>query len=256
MKRRILNELLASRAEGRPVALVTNIESGMQCLVFRDGILYEHDEPQIDLCTETLGTARRFLKKQQSAAVESSGSRYIIRVFVPPPRLVVIGAVHIAQALLPMAVLAGFQVHLIDPREAFSADIRFPDTDVIREWPDRAMEILSPDSSTAVVALSHDPKIDDPALQAALASEAFYIGALGSRKTHAGRLERLSALGVDEEALARIHAPVGLPLGGRAPAEIAVSILAQIIETRSKPHSCQPPAIGGNKITSSSSVTA
>jgi len=235
MKRRILHELLASCKEGRPVALVTNIESGLQYLVFDDDTLYEYDEPQTQLPAKTISTARRFLNEQRSVAVESAGFRYIIRVFVPPPRLVVVGAVHIAQALLPMAVLTGFSVYLIDPREAFGADIRFPDTDVIREWPDQALEVLSPDSSTAVVTLSHDPKIDDPALQVALASRAFYIGALGSRRTHAGRLERLSTLGIDAEALRRIHAPVGLPLGGRAPAEIAISILAQIIETRSQP---------------------
>lgn len=236
MKRRILNKLLASRADRRPVALVTNIESGMQCLVFAEGASYVSDREQAEPSAETLGTARRFLKEQRSAAVESSGSRYIIRVFVPPSRLLVVGAVHIAQALVPMADLVGFQVYLIDPREAFSADKRFPGIDLIREWPDQALDALSPDSSTAVVTLSHDPKIDDPALQTALASEAFYIGALGSRKTHAGRLKRLSALGIDAEVLQRIHAPVGLPLGGRAPAEIAVSILAQIIETRSQPH--------------------
>ncbi len=144
----------------------------------------------------------------------------------------VIGAVHIAQALIPMAGLAGFKVYLIDPREAFGAAARFPGVDVINEWPDQALDDLAPDSSTAVVTLSHDPKIDDPALRTALASGAFYIGALGSKRTHAARLERLSALGIGAEELARIHAPVGLHLGGREPAEIAVSILAQIIAAR------------------------
>jgi len=235
MKRRILDELLTSRTVKRPVALVTSIESGTQSLVFTNDALHENDQPHNELCSEAVDAARRFLKEQRSVTVEIAGSRFIIRVYAPPPRLLVVGAVHIAQALLPMASMAGFQVHLIDPREAFSADARFPGIDLNREWPDKALDELSPDSSTAIVTLSHDPKIDDPALQTALASEAFYVGALGSRKTHAARLQRLSALGVDAETLTRIHAPVGLHLGGRAPAEIAVSILAQIIETRCKP---------------------
>lgn len=232
MKSEILNALLASRADKRPAALVTNIGSGMQCLVFVDGELYKSDQQQIGPEAEIVDTARRLLDEQRSATVEIADSRFLIRAYVPPPRLIVIGAVHIAQALLPMAEFAGFQVHLIDPREAFGADNRFPGIEVIREWPDQALETLSPDSSTAVVTLSHDPKIDEPALQSALASETFYVGALGSRKTHAARVERLSALGIDAAALTRIHAPIGLPLGGREPAEIAVSILAQIIETR------------------------
>lgn len=230
MKRKLLNQLIASRADRESVALLTNLESGMQCLVFASGTLYESD--QLELDAEILSTVRGFLRKQRSVAVEISGSRFIVRAYVPPPRLLVIGAVHIAQALLPMAGLAGFQTSLIDPREAFGADNRFPGFEVIRRWPDQALHALSPDSSTAVVTLSHDPKIDDPALKTALATEAFYIGALGSRKTHAGRSKRLSATGVDAATLGRIHAPAGLPLGGREPAEIAVSILAQIIEAR------------------------
>ncbi len=237
MKRRILTELVACREDKRPVALVTNIESGLQYLVSANDVFAEADQQQGDVCAETVDTARRFLQEHRSATVDISGSRFIMRVFVPPQRLVVIGAVHIAQALIPMAGLAGFEVYLIDPREAFGAEARFPGVPIINEWPDQALDDLAPDSSTAVVTLSHDPKIDEPALQIALASEAFYVGALGSRKTHAARLKRLSAMGIGDEALARIHAPVGLPLGGRAPAEIAVSILAQIIETRSKPSS-------------------
>jgi xanthine dehydrogenase accessory factor len=224
MKREILNTLLASRADKRAAALVTNIESGMQCLVYADGKIYKCNQQQIGPQAEIVDRARRLLGEQRSATVEIENSRFLIRAYVPAPRLIVVGAVHIAQALLPMAELAGFQVHLIDPREAFGADNRFPGVDVIRQWPDKACEALSPDSSTAVVTLSHDPKIDEP--------EAFYVGALGSRKTHAARVERLSALGIDADTLTRIHAPIGLPLGGREPAEIAVSILAQIIEMR------------------------
>lgn len=232
MKREILRKLLACRADQQAVALVTHIASGMQCLVFTDDTLYKSDQQCLELSADIMDRARRSLREHRSTAVETEDARYIIRAYLPPPRLLVVGAVHIAQSLLPMARLAGFQVHLIDPREAFAADHRFPGTDMIRQWPVEAFDILCPDSSTAVVTLSHDPKIDEPALQAALASDAFYVGALGSRKTHAGRLQRLSALGMDDDTLKRIHAPIGLPLGGRAPAEIAISILAEIIQTR------------------------
>ncbi len=237
MKRRILNELTESRTEQRPVALVTSIESGAQCLVYADSVSYEAEQAPDEFGAEIISTARKHLQEQRNATVENSESRFIVRSFAPPRRLVLVGAVHIAQALIPMAGVAGFQIHLIDPREAFSADARFPGIAVSREWPDMALEKLAIDASTAVVTLSHDPKIDDPALLAALASEAFYIGALGSKRTHAARLERLSALGIGAEGLARIHAPVGLHLGGREPAEIAVSILAQIIASRHEPGS-------------------
>jgi xanthine dehydrogenase accessory factor len=232
VKRRVLRKLLAIRADKQPVALVTHLESGMQCLVFADGTTDQCDQQQFEPAAGIVDRARQSLEEQRSAAAEMEDARYMIRAFVPLPRLFVVGAVHIAQALLPMAGLAGFQVHLIDPREAFGADRRFPEIDVIRQWPDQAFDTLSLDSSSAVVTLSHDPKIDEPALQVALASDAFYVGALGSKKTHAARLSRLSALGIDADTLTRIHAPVGLALGGKAPAEIAVAILAQIIETR------------------------
>ena len=232
MKRRILEQLLACHADKQAVALVTDISSGMQCLVFAGAETGPCDQQQLQLSAEIVDRARHALRAQRSVAVEIDGSRYIVRSYVPSPRLFVVGAVHIAQALLPMASVAGFNVHLIDPREAFGANQRFPGIDVIHQWPDQALEALSLDSSSAVVTLSHDPKIDEPALQAALSSSAFYVGALGSRKTHAARLERLSASGIDANTLTRIHAPVGLPLGGRGPAEIAISIMAQIIETR------------------------
>jgi len=232
MKREILDQLQADRAGRRAVALVTNVDSSLQCLVYADGTLFQHGAEPIDVQEELSVAARRCLSEQRSSAFETGDSRFILRIYAPPSRLIIIGAVHIAQALLPMGEQAGFEVHLIDPRTAFGAESRFPGINVIDEWPDKAVDALSPDASTAVVTLSHDPKIDDPALQVALASEAFYVGSLGSRKTHAGRLKRLSALSIDDETLARIHAPVGLPLGGRAPAEIAVSILAQIIEAR------------------------
>ena len=154
--------------------------------------------------------------------------RAFLQVFNPPLRLMVIGAVHIAQALAPMASLAGYHVTVVDPRRAFATDSRFPDVAMTQDWPDEAMTALAPDRRTAVVALTHDPKLDDPGLDVALRSEAFYIAALGSRRTHAGRLERLAELGHDAATLARIHGPAGLDIGAVSPAEIAVSVMAEM----------------------------
>ncbi len=155
---------------------------------------------------------------------------WFIAIHNPPLRMVVVGAVHIAQALLPMARLAGYDVFLVDPRETFAAAARFPDESISQDWPDEALRALAPDGRTAVVTLSHDPKIDDPAIIETLNSNAFYLGCLGSKKTHAKRLDRLRAAGLDEEALARIHAPVGLSIGAKSPAEIAVSIMAEVTQ--------------------------
>ncbi|MCZ6644298.1 MAG: XdhC family protein [Gammaproteobacteria bacterium] len=232
MKREVLNQLLADREARRGVALLTGMDTGLQSLLYEDGTIFQAGSQTFDVQGELSDVARRCIMQQRSSAIEIDGSRFIIRAYAPPSRLIIVGAVHIAQALLPMAGQAGFEVYLIDPRTAFGSATRFPGIDVKSEWPDKAVAELSPDASTAVVTLSHDPKIDDPALQVALDSDAFYVGSLGSRKTHAGRLKRLSELGIDDHTLARIHAPIGLPLGGRAPAEIAVSILAQIIEAR------------------------
>ncbi|MFN3954239.1 MAG: XdhC family protein [Pararhodobacter sp.] len=154
-----------------------------------------------------------------------------IALFNPPLRLFVVGAVHIAQALVPMARMAGHDPVLIDPREAFGSAARFPGETILHDWPDEALATLGLDARTAVVTLTHDPKLDDPAIIAALNSPAFYLGCLGSKRTHAKRLERLQGAGLDAAQLARIHAPVGLDLGARTPAEIAVSILAEITAT-------------------------
>lgn len=160
------------------------------------------------------------------SGVEESGE--FITIFNPPLKMLVVGAVHIAQALVPMARLAGYDPVLIDPREAFGSARRFPGEKIVHDWPDEALQAQGLDARTAVVTLTHDSKLDDPAIIAALASDVFYLGCLGSTRTHAKRLERLRAAGVDEAAIARIHAPVGLDIGARSPAEIAVSVLAQI----------------------------
>jgi xanthine dehydrogenase accessory factor len=206
LKRETLDALRAARRERRAIALVTELGTGVQ-----------HIAGASQACT----------------GVEPAGNDEIFtHVFQPTPRLIVVGAVHIAQKLVPLARLADFTVDVVDPRAAFASAERFPDVGLSHDWPDRAVAALAPDSATAVVTLTHDPKLDDPALMVALKSAAFYIGALGSRKTHAKRLERLKAEGFDDAALARLHAPVGLPIGAVSPGEIAVSIMADIVATR------------------------
>ncbi len=223
MKREILDRLVADRAAKRPAALVTDLAGGAQALLRLEDTLGD-----LALDGAALKTARDALRADRSGLLDLPGRKLFLQVSNPPLRLFVIGAVHISQALVPMAALAGYDVTVIDPRRAFATDARFPDVKLIGEWPDDAMAVLRPDRRTAIVALTHDPKIDDPALQSALRSDAFYIGALGSRKTHAGRLQRLRDAGFDERLTARIHAPIGLKIGGRSPAEIAISILAEI----------------------------
>jgi xanthine dehydrogenase accessory factor len=220
LKRTLLDALLQDARAKRPVVLATDLGSGAQRL-HRPG---EGAGPFTD-------AVDRALRRDEAQQVEG----WFLQPFNPPLRLLVVGAVHIAQPLVRMARLVGYEVVIIDPREAFASAARFPDVAVRTEWPDRALEELAPDTRTAVVTLTHDPKLDEPALGVALRSPAFYVGALGSRRTHAARLERLRALGLSAEALARIHAPVGLAIGARSAAEIAVSILAEVTERLRRP---------------------
>jgi len=171
---------------------------------------------------------RRVLIDDRSGSVEAGGERLFVQIFNPPLRLILVGAVHISQALAPIAALAGYKVTVVDPRRSFATAARFSGVDLIPEWPDEAMPGLAIDSRTAVVTLTHDPKLDDPALESALRSPAFYVGALGSRKTHAGRLKRLAVAGFTAAETGRIHGPVGLAIGALSPAEIAIAILAEI----------------------------
>lgn len=173
---------------------------------------------------------------------------WFLGVHNPPLRMAVVGAVHIAQALVPMARLAGYDVTVIDPRDAFASAARFPDTRLLHDWPDEALAAVGLDTRTAVVTLTHDPKLDDPAIHAALAAPVFYLGCLGSGRTHAKRVERLRAAGLDDAAIARIHAPVGADIGAKSPAEIAVSILAQVTERLRRP-ATRPEAIGATPAT-------
>jgi xanthine dehydrogenase accessory factor len=218
MKLATLHAVNAARAERRAVVVVTDVESGAERLVRGEEVA---GDPLSPFLSEQL-------RKGKSALVEAEGQKLFLTVHVPPVRLVMVGAVHISQALVPLARLVAFDPVVVDPRTAFATPERFPGVTVIAEWPDVALPPLGVDCYTAFVALTHDPKIDDPALEHALARNCFYVGALGSRKTHQRRLERLRAAGVDEAALARIHAPIGLDIGAISPAEIAVSIVAEI----------------------------
>jgi xanthine dehydrogenase accessory factor len=223
MKSAILERLLKDRAAKQAVVLVTELQSGAQVLVYRREVFGD-----LTLDGDAVVRIRQALEADESGTVELGGKRLFLQVQNPPLRLVIIGAVHIAQALAPMAGLAGYSVTIIDPRRAFATDARFPDVTLIGEWPDEAMPTMRLDRRTAVVTLTHDPKLDDPALQTALKADVFYIGALGSRKTHAARLGRLKGAGFSDADCARIHGPVGLDIGALSPAEIAVSILAQM----------------------------
>lgn len=222
MKRAVLDRLQAARAAKRPAALATDVKSGAQALL--DGADVSGD---LSLSSAALAAVKKALADDKSGMAETESGALFVQVFNPPLRMVVVGAVHIAQALAPMAALTGYEVVIVDPRRAFATDARFPHTEVTTEWPDDALARLKPNRRTAIVTLTHDPKIDDPALQAALKSDAFYIAALGSKKTHAARLARLKEAGFDDAAMGRIHGPAGLSIGAKSPAEIALSIMGQ-----------------------------
>jgi xanthine dehydrogenase accessory factor len=214
----LLKELNTERAARRAAIVVTDPATGVQRLVKGADV---RTDPLRDLLEERLRSGK-------SGMAETSDGRVFLTVYVPPPRLVATGAVHISQALAPIARLLGYDVVLVDPRTAFATPERFPDVPLIAEWPDTALPPLGIDRYTAFVALTHDPKIDDPALTYVLDRDCFYVGALGSKKTHAKRMERLKQQGVSEAALARIHAPIGLKIGAVSPAEIAVAIMGEI----------------------------
>ena len=221
MKTETLARLRAARGERRPVARVAALDGSVDAVVEKGGG---------PLPEAVLEVARAALRQNRSHDFEHEGARWFVQVFNPPLRLIVVGAVHISQPLILIAGNLGYDVTLVDPRGAFATAARFPDVEICDEWPDDALEVLGVDGRTAVVTLTHDPKLDDPALHVALRSEAFYVGALGSRRTHAKRVERLVQAGFDEAAIGRIRAPIGLDLGGRAPAEIALAIAAEMTE--------------------------
>lgn len=216
---------------GKAAAVVTRIRDGASAVVGEG-----EASGALDIPTDLAVTVAAEIREGRSGLVESGEETYFIETKITPARLIVVGAVHIAQALVPMATIAGFQVTVVDPRGTFATEERFPGVEVLTDWPENALEKLGIDDQTAIVTLTHDPKFDDPVLQTALTSTAFYVGALGSRRTQAKRAERLKDLGLDQSALDRIHGPIGLDIDAASPPEIAVSILAEIIqEMRSEP---------------------
>ncbi|WP_137044040.1 XdhC family protein [Pseudolabrys sp. FHR47] len=218
MKLDLLATLNTERAARRAVVVVTDTETGAQRIV-----------KATDIATDPLAEVLdKRVRMAKSGMEETAQGRVFLTVHVPSPQLVITGAVHISQTLAPLGQMLDYAVTIVDPRTAFATPERFPGISVIAEWPDVALPPLNIDHYTAFVALTHDPKIDDPALMHALSRDCFYIGALGSRKTHGRRLERLKAQGLSDAALARIHAPIGLAIGAVSPAEIAVSIMAEI----------------------------
>ena len=227
MRKELAEKILKAQAARRPVALLTWMKTGEQAL------LSPAECGELPGLAETLADAFRL---DRSSTVESGDGEVFIRIFNPPVRLIIIGAVHAAQFLLPIARMVGHDVTIIDPRTAFATPERFPDAHLVAEWPEDGLPLIGIDSRTAMIALTHDAKIDDGALRMGLQSGAFYIGALGSSRTHAKRLERLKAMGCTDAELARIHAPIGLDIGAQGPAEIALSIMAELTAVlRGKP---------------------
>ena len=217
----LLARLRGAQSAKRPVALLTRLSDGEQRLWPDDAA----PGPLSD-------AAEAALRDDEASPVEFDGERWFVHPHNPPVRLVVVGAVHVAQALVPMAAALGFAVTVVDPRRAFATAERFPGVSLSSDWPDEAMEAMALDARTAVVTLTHDPKLDDPALDVALRSPCFYIGALGSRRTHAKRVARLQEMGHGEDAIARIHAPVGLDIAAVTAPEIALSVLAEVVAAR------------------------
>jgi len=226
MRRAFLDRALAASHSGTPAALATHLKSGRQAFIEGEKI-----EGDLALDAVAVSGVRAALRDDRNTTIETAEGPVFVEVFNPPLRLIVVGAVHIGQPLAQIAALSGYAVTVVDPRSAFATGERFPGVALSTEWPDEILPRLAPDRRTAIVTLTHDPKIDDPALTAALKSQAFYIGALGSRKTHAARTHRLQKAGFSESEIARIRGPVGLAIGALTPAEIAVSILAEITQT-------------------------
>ena len=223
---KVLNE---ARAAKRHACLVRHLENHEEALVVDGEVVLGQVTPEV------LAEAEACVRDDRSRAVETADGRYFLQIFNPPLRLAIVGAVHIAQMLAPLATIAGYAVTVIDPRGAFATEERFPGVTLSHEWPDDGLEIFAPDRRSAIVALTHDPKLDDPGLDVALRSDAFYIAALGSRRNHARRIERLKALGHGDQAIGRIHGPAGLAIGAVSPAEIAIAVMAEMTVALRRP---------------------
>ena len=219
MKFNLLKELNLALRQRQSVAIVTNLDNGDQRLVYKTDL-------DSDLISEPI---KLMFNKRKSGSIIWQDQNFFISIFEPPLRLIIIGAGRIAQALVGFAGQAGYQTIVIDPRDVFATAERFPNTQLLIEWPDIALNKLKPDKRTAVICLSHDPKIDDLTLKIALNTDSPYVGVLGSRKSHQSRVNRLMSLGISEDLIKRIHAPIGIDIGAQDPVEIAISIIAEIV---------------------------
>ena len=219
MKFNLLEELNLALRQRQSVAIVTNLDNGDQRLVYKTDL-------DSDLISEPI---KLMFNNRKSGSIIWQDKKFFISIFEPPLRLIIIGAGRIAQALVGFAGQAGYQTIVIDPRDVFATAERFPNTQLLIEWPDIALNNLKPDKRTAVICLSHDPKIDDLTLKIALNTDSPYVGVLGSRKSHQSRVNRLMSLGISEDLIKRIHAPIGIDIGAQDPVEIAISIIAEIV---------------------------
>ena len=226
MKDETLNLILSEKNNRNTIIVATEINSGEQIII--------NEENDTDINNKILTAAKNNIIQGKSEVLEIESNKWFINITLPPLRLVTVGAVHIAQPLAEIATISGYEVIIIDPRAAFANNQRFPDIKIINEWPEVALNELAIDNRTAVVTLTHDPKLDDSALNAALKSKAFYIGSLGSKKTHKARVERLKIANFTKDEINRIHGPIGLAIGAKSPQEIAISIISEIITIRNK----------------------
>ena len=226
MKDETLSLILSEKNNRNTIIVATEINSGEQIII--------NEKNDTDINNKILIAAKNNIIQGKSEILEIESNKWFLNITLPPLRLITVGAVHIAQPLAEIATISGYEVIIIDPRAAFANNQRFPDIKIINEWPEVALNELAIDNRTAVVTLTHDPKLDDSALNAALKSKAFYIGSLGSKKTHKARVERLKIANFTKDEINRIHGPIGLAIGAKSPQEIAISIISEIITIRNK----------------------
>ena len=226
MKDETLSLILSEKNNRNTIIVATEINSGEQIII--------NEKNDTDINNKILIAAKNNIIQGKSEILEIESNKWFLNITLPPLRLITVGAVHIAQPLAEISTISGYEVIIIDPRAAFANNQRFPDIKIINEWPEVALNELAIDKRTAVVTLTHDPKLDDSALNAALKSKAFYIGSLGSKKTHKARVQRLKIANFSEDEIKRIHGPIGLAIGAKSPQEIAISIISEIITIRNK----------------------
>jgi len=220
MKKQLLDQIIKKKKNKDEFAIITNIENGESCIFEKNNPLDKNFEKYFD-------QINNFFEKKKNGIIE--GSNIFVETYIRPIKVVIVGAVHIAQYLVDYANSLNFEISIIDPRGYFASEERFPDLKIINKWPDEALKEIKTNENTALIALTHDPKIDDPALQYALKNKFYYIGALGSKKTHENRCKRLKEAGFSDTEINSIHGPIGIKLGGRSAPEIALSIIAQLV---------------------------